>query len=703
MKHQQILTMGRLTAVLLMVLSTALLATGTPVWWDNPKELPYHVKSVFTGTASNTGDQAQFVIAKLDVPNTYRENLSKYVWAQVEWSLVQGTGNFQTGSFDHLIKWLNSEEQCPSSPELDYPEPDGAGFMKNEGEFTPEFGFANGYEVSYTKIMPQPACERLEIKFNVGPNSRIDYRIEVQTICINWDFGDAPDPTFPTKLASNGARHIVTPLYLGSKIDHEADGLPTAAADGDDTNGEDDEDGVVFANPAHITQGSLAAINVTASQPGKLFAWADWNGNGSWADAGEQIFTARALAAGLNPLAISVPADAAIGLRMLRFRFSTDLTLSYTGAAGDGEVEDYIITVLPAEYDYGDAPDPTFPTLIASNGARHLIGDLRLGALIDAETEALQNGDATGDDNDGDQDEDGVVFDDATLIKGGIGAVVVTASGAGKLNAWIDFNNDGSWDDAGEQIFSDRVLVAGPNALTFAIPPYAAVAHVFTRFRFSTQGGLTPTGTAGDGEVEDYKIEVLLAVELSSFSARQSQGAVTLEWTTQSETENLGFHVYRAEGEGEFLRITTQLINGAGTSATAHSYNFADQAVEAGKRYRYKLADMDRSGRLTFGSAIEITMAVPVEFSLGQNYPNPFNPTTNIPFQVKTSGMVTLDIYNLKGQLVRSLVNQTLQAGSHMVVWDGRSDKGSSVPSGSYLYKVKVGSFEQVKMMELVK
>jgi hypothetical protein len=686
-----------------MVMTGFALAAGTPVWWDNPKGLPNWTRTIATGTASNTGPQAQYIIAKIDVPNTYRENYSKYIWAQVEWSLVEGTGKFMTGFTDHLIKWLNSADQCPASPEEEYPDPDGYGFMKCEGDFAPEFGFLAGYELSYFKITPQPACERLEVRFEVGPNSRIDYRIEIQTVCINWDYGDAPDPEYPTLAKKNGACHIVTgDCFLGSLIDHEENGQPNADATGDDLNG-DDEEGVLFATPDHLTQGSPVALTVTASKAGYLNAWADFDANGSWADPGEQIFTGAALQAGANSLNFTIPAAAALGTTFLRFRFGTDQSLSFSGPAGDGEVEDYQIAILPAEYDFGDAPDPTFPTLLANDGARHRKGNLMLGALIDAEEDGLQSAEAVGDDNGGQDDEDGVLFDENTLITGKWASIIVTASSAGFLNAWVDFNDNGSWNEAGEQIFKDRILSAGENPLTFYIPDTAKTLDVCARFRFNSAGKLTPAGAAEDGEVEDYQIPLKVPVELSSFTARVHEGAVILEWITQSETENVGFHIYRAEAAGEYSQITSRLIEGAGTSANAHAYSYEDGAVEAGQTYRYKLADLDRGGHLEFGTPLEITVAAPDQFELGQNYPNPFNPSTIIPFKIKQSGFVSLDIYNLKGQLVRSLVQRSMPAGSHAVVWDGRDGKGAAVPSGSYLYKLKTAGFEQSRRMEYIK
>ena len=82
MKHTRITAAGRPGVVLLLVLSSMALAAGTPVWWDNPKGLPNWTQTIATGTASNTGPQAQYIIAKIDVGNEYREGYSKYVWAQ---------------------------------------------------------------------------------------------------------------------------------------------------------------------------------------------------------------------------------------------------------------------------------------------------------------------------------------------------------------------------------------------------------------------------------------------------------------------------------------------------------------------------------------------------------------------------------------------------------------------------------------------
>ena len=161
--------------------------------------------------------------------------------------------------------------------------------------------------------------------------------------------------------------------------------------------------------------------------------------------------------------------------------------------------------------DLGDAPGPGYPTLLASNGARHpILPGYNLGSCIDAEPDGQPNLGATGDDLNGEcDDEDGIVLV-TTLVPGETGCVDVTASAPGYLNAWIDFASDGSWADAGDQIMSDVALVPGLNAnLCFSVPATAAEgATTYARYRFNREGGLTFTGTARDGEVEDYAVEI---------------------------------------------------------------------------------------------------------------------------------------------------------------------------------------------------
>lgn len=160
------------------------------------------------------------------------------------------------------------------------------------------------------------------------------------------DFGDAPAP-YPVTLAQNGARHIVGPLFLGEIVDAEVDGTPSVNA-----NGDDGDDGV-FVLSTFITTNvaTTSSFSVTASQAGKLDAWIDFNRDGDWSDAGEQIFTSANVVAGENLLSFTIPAGATNGSTGARFRLSTAGALAPTGAASDGEVEDYLAIIVTGAAD----------------------------------------------------------------------------------------------------------------------------------------------------------------------------------------------------------------------------------------------------------------------------------------------------------------------------------------------------------------
>ena len=100
--------------------------------------------------------------------------------------------------------------------------------------------------------------------------------------------------------------------------------------------------------------------------------------------------------------------------------------------------------------------------------------------------------------------------------------------------------------------------------------------------------------------------------------------------------------------------------------------------------------------------AVEIA-AVPSEFALALNYPNPFNPSTTIKYQIANDANVNLDIWNLQGQKIRTLVGKEQKSGYYSVVWDGRNEAGQTVSSGLYLYRVQAGSFVATHKMLMIK
>ncbi|MAD79946.1 MAG: hypothetical protein CMJ50_03755, partial [Planctomycetaceae bacterium] len=104
-------------------------------------------------------------------------------------------------------------------------------------------------------------------------------------------------------------------------------------------------------------------------------------------------------------------------------------------------------------------------------------------------------------------DEDGVSFD-YVINPNVVTPITVEASSSGLLDGWIDYNQDGDWDDFGEKIFDSVVLTGGANSLEFTAPGFALVGETFTRFRFSVGGRTFPTGVIINGEVEDYLVSI---------------------------------------------------------------------------------------------------------------------------------------------------------------------------------------------------
>ncbi len=333
------------------------------------------------------------------------------------------------------------------------------------------------------------------------------------------DFGDAPEQDstylYPVTLANKGACHQIDhATYLGAGVDAETDGQPGIDADQDDLTTSDDEDGVTFLDP--LLTNTTVQVQVVASVDGYLNAWIDFNGNYQWRGGIEHVFCNTPLTAGTNILSVHIPFWATVsGPTYARFRFSSAQDLKPFGPrpmmAPDGEVEDYKINFdngPDPELDFGDAPDQPYPTLLSNNGARHIIDEnLYMGALLDAEADGQPNANASGDDNNNLDDEDGVVFIDS-LIQGTRARVSVQIQGQGYLNGWIDFNSNGRWIGRIEHIVRDTLLATGTHVLRFKVPRFAQTGRSYARFRLSTRPHLRPFGPAPDGEVEDEAVEI---------------------------------------------------------------------------------------------------------------------------------------------------------------------------------------------------
>jgi hypothetical protein len=118
----------------------------------------------------------------------------------------------------------------------------------------------------------------------------------------------------------------------------------------------------------------------------------------------------------------------------------------------------------------------------------------------------------------------------------------------------------------------------------------------------------------------------------------------------------------------------------------------------------------DAQGRPGFRLTVDNSFIVgvnhvdaPQTFSLQQNFPNPFNPTTTVSYSVPKSGQVNVMVYDLLGNLVKTLVNKVQQPGQYQIVWDATNDQGQVVPTGNYILKMVAGDFTQTRKMTLLK
>ncbi|WP_318522782.1 GEVED domain-containing protein [Photobacterium leiognathi] len=223
-----------------------------------------------------------------------------------------------------------------------------------------------------------------------------------------------------------------------------------------------------------------------------------------------------------------------------------------------------------AERDYGDAPDTSagtsngdYQTLESNGGANHAFVDtdedtqvdITLGTLWDGSDSgndgALQNAAATSDDLDNIDDEDGVSWTD-NFIRGGNANISVTITKdpdstlAGlRLYAWVDWNQDGDWNDASEQIISNTSANSSTQSYPVSIPPTATLGSTYLRVRVCSDADCnSPNGDADDGEVEDYLLTVI-APQISGFvfNDNGSGGGTATNGIKDGGESGLGFAV----------------------------------------------------------------------------------------------------------------------------------------------------------------
>ena len=116
--------------------------------------------------------------------------------------------------------------------------------------------------------------------------------------------------------------------------------------------------------------------------------------------------------------------------------------------------------------------------------------------------------------------------------------------------------------------------------------------------------------------------------------------------------------------------------------------------------------DTSEINEITFGNVsveemVEFISQIPIKFL--KNYPNPFNPTTKIAFEIGESGKTKVEVFNVKGQKIKTLLNEKMEIGKHSVMWNGNDSNNKRVSSGMYFYKVTVNGNQKTNKMIMLK
>ena len=210
----------------------------------------------------------------------------------------------------------------------------------------------------------------------------------------------------------------------------------------------------------------------------------------------------------------------------------------------------------------------------------------------------------------------------------------------------------------------------------------------------------SPPGSLLDIGAWENELAVPIPVELTSFSATAQADKVILNWTTETEINNLGFDVERKkinETEGEWVRLGFK--EGHGTTTETQNYQFIDDISDIqATSLSYRLKQIDFDGSYKYSDEVLVDNPAPLEYELEQNFPNPFNPVTIIHYSLPLKSQVDLVVYNILGVKVKQLVSGVKEAKPHSVEFNA-----SGLPSGVYFYQLQAGDFIETKKMVLMK
>jgi hypothetical protein len=190
------------------------------------------------------------------------------------------------------------------------------------------------------------------------------------------------------------------------------------------------------------------------------------------------------------------------------------------------------------------------------------------------------------------------------------------------------------------------------------------------------------------------------SLAFSSAAAAVEHGHVTLSWQMAVEAVTSSFRIERSESvEGEFVTLDLPI-----SMTSGFHFSCIDYSVSSGKTYWYRIVLVGSSGEEESYGPIEVRVdAVPTAYRAYQSYPNPFNPVCTIRYDIPRAGRVSLQVFDVTGLVLRTLVDAWREPGVYSEVWDGRAHDGTALSSGVYFYSLKAGDFVATRKMVLLK
>jgi len=270
-------------------------------------------------------------------------------------------------------------------------------------------------------------------------------------------------------------------------------------------------------------------------------------------------------------------------------------------------------------------------------------------------------------------------------------------------DATIGPDINGTWETLGNYTSNTRWLPTYIDLLGYT--------NIYLRFRPTPPAPATKRYTYFD----DFTVyEQNVPIELSSFTAVLSQELfVNLHWTTQSETQIAGYNLFRNENNRLYdaIKINYDLIP-ANNSSSVTNYEFQDKEVEHGNWY-YWLQSMELDGSSYFYGPLNVFVnenghnitppIIPEETKLLNSYPNPFKSITNLSYTLKERGQPMFEIYNVRGQLIRTFLPAPQDKGYYQIVWDGKDLNGTQASSGVYYVRMTCGKYVSSQRLVLMK